>query len=244
MKLVLVMPTYNEAENLPLMAHAIFAQALDDVHILVVDDNSPDGTGDVAEALAAAYTGRLHVIHRATKEGLGRAYIQGFQAALAMGAEAIGMMDSDFSHPPEKLPEMVAALQTADVAVGSRYIPGGSVDREWHIFRKALSAFGNFYARTILNLPIKDATGGFRLWRRSALQSIPYEDARSNGYIFTVELAYLATLKGLRFKEVPIYFAERQRGESKMNLRISLEASYRVWQVRRIYRHLRRQMKK
>jgi dolichol-phosphate mannosyltransferase len=167
---------------------------------------------------------------------LGKAYIQGLRYALDHGADVIGMMDADLSHPPECLPAMFEALQDADLVIGSRYVPGGGLDKEWPFWRKALSAFGNFYARTILSLPVKDATGGFRLWRRSALEAIPFEESRSNGYIFQVEMAYLAKLAGLTFAEVPIYFAERTYGESKMSLRIQIEAALRVWQLRRIYR--------
>jgi len=236
MKIIQLIPTYNEAENLPVLVSALFSQGIPNLNILVLDDNSPDGTGDVAERLSSEYKGRMSVLHRQKKEGLGKAYIQGMRYALDHGADAIGTMDADLSHPPERLPAMLDALKDADLVIGSRYVPGGGLDEEWPFWRKALSGFGNFYARTILGLPVKDATGGFRLWRRSALEAIPFEGSRSNGYIFQVEMAYLAKLAGLTFAEVPIYFAERTYGESKMSLRIQIEAALRVWQLRRIYR--------
>jgi len=239
MKIIQVIPTYNEAGNLPALVSALFSQNLPDLNILIVDDNSPDGTGEVAERLSREHPGRLSALHRQRKEGLGRAYIQGFRTALDLGADVIGMMDADLSHPPACLPEMLAALEGADVVIGSRYIPGGSLDEDWPFWRKALSGFGNAYARTILGLPIRDATGGYRLWRRSAMEAIPFQDSRSNGYVFIVELAYMAKLAGLTFAEVPIYFAERTYGDSKMSLRIQIEAAYRVWQLRRIYKDKR-----
>lgn len=236
MKVIQVIPTYNEAANLPLLVTGLLSQDIPDLHILFVDDNSPDGTGDVADALSKANPEKVTVLHRKGKEGLGKAYIQGFRQALEQGADVIGMMDADLSHPPDRLPVMLNALSDADVVIGSRYISGGSLDRDWPVWRKALSWFGNTYARTILGLPIRDATGGYRLWRRSALEAIPFEESRSNGYIFIVELAYMAKLAGLKFAEVPIYFAERTYGESKMSLRIQIEAAARVWQLRRLYR--------
>jgi dolichol-phosphate mannosyltransferase len=236
MKIIQVIPTYNEAQNLPILVADLFALHIPDHHILVVDDNSPDGTGDVAEGLAKRYSGQVNVLHRPEKAGLGKAYLQGFREALGAGAEVIGMMDADLSHPPERLPTLLQALNNADVAIGSRYVAGGGVDKSWPAWRKSLSWFGNTYARTILGLPIRDATGGYRLWRRSALEAIPFEDSRSNGYVFIVELAYQAKLAGLTFAEVPIYFAERTHGASKMSLRIQIEAALRVWQLRRYYR--------
>lgn len=237
MKITIVLPTYNEAENLPVLIPALYSQGVPNLHLLIVDDQSPDGTGAVAEALVESYPGQISVIHRHSKEGLGKAYIQGFRQALNEGADIIGMMDADLSHPPDRLPALLKALSNADVAIGSRYTPGGSLDQDWPIWRKALSWFGNAYARTILSLPIKDTTGGYRLWRRSALEAIPFAESRSNGYVFIVELAYLAKLANLTFAEVPIHFAERNFGISKMSLRIQIEAAFRVWQLRRIYRH-------
>jgi dolichol-phosphate mannosyltransferase len=211
--------------------------------VLVVDDHSPDGTGQLADDLSQLYSGRLSVLHREGKAGLGRAYVHGFRHALDQDADVVGMMDADLSHPPDRLPVMMAALKDADVVIGSRYVAGGGVDKTWPFWRKGLSWFGNAYARAILGLPINDATGGYRLWRRSALEYIPFEQALSNGYIFQVELAYLATLAGLTFREVPIYFKERTQGDSKMSLRIQFEAAFRVWQLRRLHHHKRFEQK-
>jgi len=239
MKIIQVIPTYNEAKNLPVLVPALFAQDIPGLNVLIVDDNSPDGTGEVAESLKQDFPGRVFVLHRQGKEGLGKAYIQGFRYALDQGADVIGMMDADLSHPPDRLPALLSALDDSDVVIGSRYVEGGSVDKEWPALRKALSWFGNAYARIILGLPIQDTTGGYRLWRRSALEAIPFEASRSNGYVFIVELAYMAKLVELTFAEVPIYFAERTQGESKMSLRIQFEAALRVWQLRRMYKKQR-----
>jgi dolichol-phosphate mannosyltransferase len=237
-KVAIVIPTYNEAENLPKLVSDIFALPLSELNILIVDDNSPDGTGQIAEELAHQWNNRLQVLHRSGKLGLGTAYIQGFKHCLQQGMEAIGQMDADFSHPIEKLTEMIAALQSHDFVLGSRYISGGSLDKSWQFWRKALSAWGNFYARTILHIPIRDVTGGFRIWRSQTLSAIPLERIRSNGYVFQVEMAYVAAKLGFRCKEIPIHFAERKWGKSKMNLRIQIEAAYRVWQLPGQYRDL------
>jgi dolichol-phosphate mannosyltransferase len=238
-QITVVVPTYNEADNLPRLASALFALPLDGLRLLVVDDNSPDGSGRLADALAGEFPGRLGVIHRAGKQGLGSAYVTGFRRALQEGAEAVCQMDADFSHPPEKLVELARALEQHDVAQGSRYVPGGSVDRQWPLWRKGLSAFGNFYARLILGLQVRDATAGYRLWRSQALGSLPLERLRSNGYSFQVELVYLAQLLGFSLVEIPIYFADRRSGKSKMSFQIQREAALRVWQMRREYRSLR-----
>lgn len=237
--LTIVIPTYNEAENLPELVSALFTLPISDLHILIVDDNSPDGTGEVAETLARRHPGQMRVLHRNGKLGLGTAYIQGFQMALANGAQAIGQMDADFSHPVEKIPELYAALQTCDVALGSRYVPGGELDERWPLWRKALSTFGNWYARTILHLPVHDVTGGFRIWRRETLSAMPLERVRSNGYAFQVEMTYLASKLGFKFQEIPFYFADRKWGQSKMSFAIQREAAIRVWQLRRQYRDLK-----
>ncbi len=237
MHIALVIPTYNEAENLPGLISALFSLPLD-LSILIVDDNSPDGSGQIAEALSARYP-KLRVLHRPAKQGLRSAYLSGFREVLTWDIEAIGQMDADFSHDPNTLPEMVARLQTCDVVFGSRYVRGGSVDRRWPIWRKGLSRFGNFYARTILGLPLHDVTTGYRLWRREALQGMPLERIQANGYVFLVEMAYLAYLLDYSLKEVPIYFSDRKWGKSKMSLRIQLEAALRVWQVKWAYRDIR-----
>jgi dolichol-phosphate mannosyltransferase len=238
-QLAVVIPTYNEAENLPRLVSALFDLPLEALAVIVVDDNSPDGTGQLGEELAAEHPGRLAVIHRAGKLGLGTAYIRGFRHALEGSAQVIAQMDADFSHPPEKLVELVRALDSCDVALGSRYVPGGSVDERWALWRKALSAFGNTYARLILRLPVRDATGGFRAWRRRTLMGMPLERIRSNGYSFQVEMTYVAHRLGYTFQEVPIYFADRRWGISKMSFKIQREAALRVWKMLYEYRNLR-----
>ncbi|MEN4011726.1 MAG: polyprenol monophosphomannose synthase [Chloroflexota bacterium] len=239
MKIIAVVPTYNEAENLPILSERLLSLPIPDLSLLIVDDNSPDGSGEIAEQLASASNGRMFVLHRSGKLGLGSAYIQGFERALNLGAEAVCQMDADFSHPPEKIIELAAALQPCDVAIGSRYAPGGSLDERWPFWRKGLSAFGNLYARAILSIPVRDVTGGFRLWRRETLKRLPLERVRSNGYIFQVEMIYIAHLLGFRSREIPIHFADRRWGQSKMSLRIQIEAAYRTWMLLWQYRDLR-----
>lgn len=242
-KITAIIPTYNEAENLPSLVSALFSLPLPELDLLIADDNSPDGTGQLAEEFAKQYPGRIEVLHRPGKLGLGRAYIAGFRHALKQGAEALLQMDADFSHPIEKIPELVAALQDCDVVIGSRYVKGGSLDEEWPFWRKSLSAWGNFYARTILGLPMRDVTGGFRLWRREVLEALPMERVKSNGYVFQVETAYVTRKLGFHFHEVPIHFSERRLGTSKMNFRIQLEAAVRVWLLLGMYRDLDREIR-
>lgn len=234
-----MIPTYNEAENLPALMSAIFALPLPGLNALVVDDNSPDGTGKLAEKLSADYGGRIQVLHRTGKQGLGTAYLAGFRKAVADGAEAVVQMDADFSHPVEKLVEMAEALKTSDVVIGSRYVKGGRLDERWSIWRKILSGWGNFYARTILRLPMRDVTGGFKMWRREVLANMPLDRIRSAGYGFQVEMNYVAYKLGYTFTEVPIYFADRRIGKSKMSLSIQVEAAIRVWQMLWEYRNIR-----
>jgi dolichol-phosphate mannosyltransferase len=231
LRITVITPTYNESENLPKLIDALLALPLD-LSVLVVDDNSPDGTGRIADELAVQHPGRVSVLHRAGKLGLGSAYLQGFQKAFSMGAEAVAQMDADFSHEPARLVDMAKALDTHDVVLGSRYVPGGSVDQRWPIWRKALSAWGNFYARAVLGFGLRDVTTGYRLWRREALEGMDLENIRSGGYVFLVEMAYLAYCLEYRFAQVPIHFQDRRFGTSKMSLRIQLEAALRVWQVR------------
>ena len=238
LKISIIIPTYNEAENLPGLLKTLFALPVHDLKVLVIDDNSSDGTGRMAEELKNVYAGRLDVIHRTGKLGLGSAYITGFTHLLRGDSEAIGQMDADFSHPPEKVVQLIDALRSCEVAVGSRYVPGGALDPSWPFWRRGLSSFGNLYARAILRMPVRDITGGFRLWRRGALAAMPLADVRSNGYVFQVEMAYIAHRLGFSFEEVPIFFAERQWGQSKMSLRIQLEAALRVWVLLWQYRHL------
>jgi dolichol-phosphate mannosyltransferase len=243
LQITVVTPTYNEAENLPKLVSALFSLPLD-VRVLVVDDNSPDGTGQVADELSAAYPGRVGVLHRPGKLGLRSAYLNGFQKVLEGDAQAIVQMDADFSHDPSALPQMANLLAASDVVLGSRYVKGGSVDERWPLWRKGLSSFGNYYARTILGLPLRDVTTGFRMWRRETLQQIPFERIQSNGYVFLVEMAYLAHCLEFKIGEAPIYFADRRWGSSKMSFRIQVEAAFRVWQVLWQYRDLKKAGKK
>jgi dolichol-phosphate mannosyltransferase len=238
MQITIILPTYNEAENLPKLVSALLSLPLD-LSLLVVDDHSPDGTGKLADELSNRHNGKVAVLHRTGKLGLRSAYMQGFQTALNGSAEAVVQMDADFSHNPAVLPEMAQRLASCDVVIGSRYVEGGSLDERWPAWRRALSAFGNFYARTILNSPLHDMTTGFRMWRREALQAMPLDRIRSNGYIFLVEMAYVAYVMGLRISEVPIHFADRRWGKSKMSLKIQLEAALRIWDVWWHYRDLR-----
>jgi dolichol-phosphate mannosyltransferase len=239
LRIVVIVPTYNESENLPKLVSAIFALPLN-LNILVVDDNSPDGTGRIADELAAGFPDRLLVMHRTGKLGLSSAYLQAFNALLDSPFDVIGQMDADFSHDPAVLVDMASAIETYDLVVGSRYVAGGSSDINWPIWRKALSAWGNFYSRSILQFPLRDVTGGFRLWRRETLRGMPLQRVKSNGYVFMVEMAYLAWCLEYNIREVPIYFADRRLGKSKMSFKIQAEAAARVWQVLWAYRDLRR----
>jgi len=243
LKIVVVTPTYNEAENLPKLVSALFSLPLD-MRLIVVDDNSPDGTGALADALAEQYTGRVTVLHRAGKLGLRTAYLEGFALAINSDADAIVQMDADFSHDPAALTEMSARLASCDLVLGSRYVSGGAVDSLWPAWRKGLSAFGNLYARTILGLPLRDVTTGYRMWRRATLMGLPLERIEANGYVFLVEMAYLAHCLEYKIGEAPIYFADRRWGKSKMSFRIQLEAALRIWQVLWECRDLRRLGKK
>ena len=238
MKIIVVTPTYNEAENLPKLVSALFALPLD-LHILVVDDNSPDGTGRIADELAAQ-DGRFSVLHRPGKLGLRSAYLNAFQHVMQGDTDVVVQMDADFSHDPAVLTAMAERIASCDVVIGSRYVDGGSVDERWPLWRKELSAFGNFYARSILGFPLRDVTTGYRMWRRETLQSMPLERIRSNGYVFLVEMAYLAYCLKYEISEVPIYFADRRWGKSKMSFKIQAEAALRVWQVWWNYRDVRR----
>jgi dolichol-phosphate mannosyltransferase len=239
-KTMVVIPTYNEAENLPKITSALFELGIDGLEVLVVDDASPDGTGQVADQLAQQYEGKFHVLHRAGKLGLGSAYVQGFQWAINHGAQYIIHMDADFSHPIRAIPHMLALIPDYDVIVGSRYIEGGRMDEHWSWYRKLLSWWANsVWVHLILGTKTKDATAGFKCWTANALQHIGLERIRSNGYIFQVEMCYLAERLGYRIKEIPIYFTERLLGQSKMNNSIKLEAALRVFEIRRRFHHLR-----
>ena len=238
MKITIVLPTYNEAENLPKLVSALFLLPLD-LCVLVVDDNSPDGTGQIADDLSRIHPGRVYVLQRAGKLGLRSAYVDGFHKAFELGADAVVQMDADFSHDPHVLKEMARRIPDCDVVIGSRYVKGGSLDERWPLWRKILSSFGNNYARTILRFPLHDVTTGFRMWKRAALSNMPLDRIRSNGYIFLVEMAYVAFLMEYDIVEVPIHFEDRRFGKSKMSLKIQLEAAMRIWDVWWHYRDMR-----
>jgi len=237
--LMVVIPTYNEAENLPRIASALFSLDIAGLEILVVDDASPDGTGAVADQLALQYSSRFHVMHRSAKQGLGSAYIQGFNWSILEGADYIVQMDADFSHSPSIVPQFLALIPDYDVVIGSRYVTGGRLAENWSWYRKLLSWWGNsVWIRLILGMRTRDGTAGFKCWQAKALQRIGLERVRSNGYVFQVEMCYLAEKLGFRIKEIPIFFADREIGESKMNNSIKLEAALRVFEIRRRYHNL------
>jgi dolichol-phosphate mannosyltransferase len=229
-RVLVIVPTYNEAKNLPQIVPAILRQD-PRIEILVVDDNSPDGTGDLADRMATAKP-RVHVLHRLAKEGLGRAYLSGFRWALDQGFEAIFEMDADFSHDPAFLPDFLKALESgADVVLGSRYATGVNVIN-WPISRLLLSLGANLYARVITGLPLTDSTGGFKCFRREVLEAIPLDRVRSNGYAFQIEMSFRAWKKGFHLVEIPIIFHDRVEGQSKMSKRIVREAIWMVWWLR------------
>jgi dolichol-phosphate mannosyltransferase len=218
---IIVIPTYNECENLPVLVPRVLAQS-PAVEVLIVDDDSPDGTGKLADDLARA-DARVHVLHRARKDGLGPAYRAGFRQALDLGADVVVQMDADFSHPPETLPRMLEEIEHCDVVQGSRYLTGITVVN-WPIERILLSYFGNLYVRKITGLPLTDTTSGFRCARREILERIGLERSRSNGYAFQIELNYRLIRHGARIVEIPFFFLDRTRGASKLTARIGLEA--------------------
>ncbi|HYG97299.1 MAG TPA: polyprenol monophosphomannose synthase [Solirubrobacterales bacterium] len=222
----LVLPTYNEADNLEPICAAALASLPDSAHLLVVDDNSPDGTGRIADRLAAAEP-RIEVLNRPRKEGLGAAYIAGFRRVLAAGAGFVLQMDSDFSHDPGDLPRLLEAAQRADVAIGSRYVAGGGIEN-WSALRQAISRGGSAYARLVLGVAVRDLTGGFKCFRREVLESIDLDAVDSRGYAFQVEMTYRALRAGFDVVEVPIVFHERRAGSSKMSGTIVGEAAWRV----------------
>jgi len=227
--ILVVVPTYNERENLPRMVDALLR--LDRINVLVVDDGSPDGTGADADRLAAASGGRLRVLHRTGQRGLGRSYIDGFQHALRMGATRICQMDADFSHDPNDVPRLLDATDTADLAIGSRYVPGGQL-RNWPRHRLLLSTFANRYVRAITGVPVRDCTSGFRCWRAELLARLPLPDIVSEGYAFQVEMAWHASVAHARIVEVPITFVERVQGTSKLSGRVILESALLPWRLR------------
>ncbi len=226
---VICIPTYNERENIDRIVPQVLSE-LPGAHVLVIDDNSPDGTGELADRLASSDQ-RIHVLHRQTKEGLGRAYIAGFGWALERNYQFIVEFDADFSHNPAYLPEMIFRLQTKDVVIGSRRVRGGGVEN-WGLKRKLISSAGSIYARMVLGIPVKDLTGGFNGFRREALESIGIGSIQASGYAFQIEIKYRAVKQGLRVEEMPILFPDRTRGESKMSSSIFLEAMITVWKLR------------
>jgi dolichol-phosphate mannosyltransferase len=229
MRATICLPTYNEAENLERMIRALEPAG---AQVLVIDDNSPDGTGAIADRLAAELDW-VNVLHRERKEGLGPAYLAGFERALADGAELVVEMDCDFSHDPGDVPRLLSAAEDgADLVLGSRYVEGGSVSDDWGFIRRAVSSGGSLYARLILGIPVRDLTGGFKCFRRAVLEAIDLETVQAKGYAFQIELTYRARRRGFRVVEVPIRFVDRTLGGSKMSHAIVLEAIWRVPELR------------
>jgi dolichol-phosphate mannosyltransferase len=223
--MVMVVPTYNEAENIEWVVGRLLA-AVPETDVMIVDDGSPDGTGRIADALAAEEP-RVQVVHRVAKAGLGAAYVHGFTLALQQGYDVVGEMDADGSHQPEQLPRLLEALRDADLVIGARWVPGGRVVN-WSPFRKALSVGGNLYARLLLGIPVRDVTAGFRLFRAETLRTIDLASVESVGYCFQTDLTLRTIRAGLRVREVPIEFLERTRGESKMNGAVAAESLRRI----------------
>ncbi len=228
-RVIVIIPTYDEVENLPLIVAEVLEQD-ERIEVLVVDDNSPDGTGKVADDLRER-TGRVHVLHRPGKAGLGAAYRAGLTEALRLDADIVIQMDADFSHPPATIKEMLHEIEDHDIVMGSRYVNGITVVN-WPIERILISYFGNVYARFITGLSTTDATGGFRCVRRELLEQIGFERIRSDGYAFQIEMNYRFDKYGARIKELPFFFVDRTRGESKLSLRIAFEALWMVWWLR------------
>jgi dolichol-phosphate mannosyltransferase len=225
---LVIVPTYNERDNLPVLTAALMQHP--NVTLLVVDDDSPDGTGGVADALAAEFPGRIEVMHRTTHRGLGRSYVDGIRSVLNRPVDLICQMDADLSHDPRQLPDLIAATARADVVIGSRYVPGGAVVN-WPRRRRLLSRFANAYIRTVTRLNARDCTSGYRCWRRDALASVPLERFESDGYAFLVEMLFAAAAVPLRIAEVPITFVERRQGESKLTRAVLLESALMPWRL-------------
>lgn len=230
MKTLVIIPTYNEKENIANIIQAVFAQNLG-VHILVVDDNSPDGTAQIVKDLQSQFAEKLHILNRPGKQGLGKAYLAGFRWGIDHGYEALVEMDADFSHRPLDLGPLVRTLDHADFAVGSRYVQGGGTVN-WGLMRKIISRGGGIYSRLILGFPLNDWTGGFNAWKKEVLLGIGLDNIKSEGYSFQIELKYKAMKRGFKGAESPITFEDRRVGHSKMSLKIVIEAFYRVWLMR------------
>lgn len=230
LRFLVIIPTYDERENLPVIVPHVLAQD-DRLEVLVVDDGSPDGTGDLADGMADV-DGRVHVLHRKEKGGLASAYIAGFEWGLEAGYTHLIQMDADLSHPPDRLPRFIERADLCDVVIGSRYVGNRVAVVNWPLSRLMLSLFGSLYARIITRLPVSDATGGFNCWRADVLEAIGLDGIRSNGYAFQIELKLRAWRKGFELCEMPVIFTERGAGESKMSKKIVREAVWRVWQLR------------
>jgi dolichol-phosphate mannosyltransferase len=228
MNALVIIPTYNERENVPPLVERLLEH--EGVGVLVVDDNSPDGTGEAADVLVRAHPGRVSVLHRTNDRGFGRSYVDGLKHAIARRADLICQMDADFSHDPARLPTLLAAAANADVVIGSRYVPGGSVVN-WPARRRLLSRFANAYVRAITHIPARDCTSGFRCWRRTALETLPLDDVVSDGYSFLVEMLFTAARQGRRIVEVPITYVERREGQSKMSRAVILESAITPWRL-------------
>lgn len=234
-RVCVVVPTYNEASNLGELIHRVLELPLPNLRVLVVDDASPDGTGEIADALATDHPDRVSVLHRAGKEGLGRAYVAGMRRALDDGADYVAQMDADLSHPPSYLPQLLGTLLStgAGVVIGSRYIPGGSLAQDWGAHRRLLSGWANTYLKTVLELPIRDVTAGYKVWSRAALTAIDLDAVTSTGYSFQVEMHYRAYTRGQKIVEIPIHFSQRQTGVSKMDLGVQVESVLQPFRLRR-----------
>jgi len=227
---LVIVPTYNERDNLPVLIRELMVHP--DVRVLVVDDGSPDGTGDVADALAREFAPRVHVMHRTTERGLGRSYVDGIRVAVDEPVDVICQMDADLSHDPRRIPAMIAATTAADVVIGSRYVEGGEIVN-WPLRRRLLSRFANAYIRTVARLRPRDCTSGYRCWRRTTLAALPIESFLSDGYSFLIEMLHAAARRGARIVEVPITFVERRQGQSKLSLGVLMESAVTPWRLRR-----------
>ncbi|GHD16604.1 polyprenol monophosphomannose synthase [Nocardiopsis kunsanensis] len=238
-RVAVVVPTYDEAENLPRLVAQLTALDLPRLTVVVVDDNSPDGTGEIADKLAAEHGGpehgRVSVVHRTHKDGLGRAYVEGMTHALDLGAEYVVQMDADLSHPVGYVPQLLGALHStnADVVIGSRYVPGGSLSQQWGLRRRLLSGWANTYVKSVLSMPVRDVTAGFKIWRSSALRVLDLPSIESTGYAFQVEMHYRAYRRGQKLVEIPIHFEDRVEGRSKLDAGVALEAALRPLRLRR-----------
>lgn len=225
---LVIIPTFNERENLPVLVRALMEQP--NVRVLVVDDRSPDGTGEVADALAREFAGRIDVMHRTERPGLGRSYIDGIKRAVQQDVDVVCQMDADLSHDPRQLPDLIAAIDRADLVIGSRYIPGGRI-LNWPLRRQALSRFANLYIHLVMRLQARDCTSGYRCWRRDALAALPLDRFITEGYSFLIEMLYAASQRGCRIAEVPITFVERRTGESKLSIAVLVESAVAPWRL-------------